>query len=305
MGRGRKDALDATRQHRVDKRADGASTSKRSRSKKKRNEFEPETSFILRVPSEIADDVRKIAADTDGGGGKLEFEWEKAVKRGGKEELRRAKVFVNEQPYDGTLSDLPCVVESFKSSDKKTFYKATDVHQILVLKKAPPHDSMPPPASPERQTRASYQWPHGLTPPMKNARKSRFRRTLKRFDAELNEIEKELRRLLAEDCDAVRTRWELVTAEDSNKPGTPKTPTTNAATRAEPSMPAGSVEQHAKLPVADSSVVPSLSPTTTTADTAADRPEAATTSGGDVGAAKWEEELFGELLSDSDDEETL
>ena len=41
-----------------------------------------------------------------------------------------------------------------------------------------------------------FLWPHGIAPPMKNVRKRRFRKTLKKKYVEAPEIEKEVRRLL-------------------------------------------------------------------------------------------------------------
>ena len=62
-----------------------------------------------------------------------------------------------------------------------------------------------------------FLWPHGIAPPMKNARKRRFRKTLKKKYVEAPEIEKEVRRLLREDNEAASVRWELITEEDENK----------------------------------------------------------------------------------------
>lgn len=37
-----------------------------------------------------------------------------------------------------------------------------------------------------------YLWPHGITPPLKNVRKRRFRKTLRKKYVEAPEIEKEV-----------------------------------------------------------------------------------------------------------------
>ena len=52
---------------------------------------------------------------------------------------------------------------------------------------------------------------------MKNVRKRRFRKTLKKKYVEAPEIEKEVRRLLRVDNEAVSVRWELITEEDEAK----------------------------------------------------------------------------------------
>ena len=62
-----------------------------------------------------------------------------------------------------------------------------------------------------------FLMPHGIAPPMKNVRKRRFRKTLKKKYVEAPEIEKEVRRLLRVDNEAVSVRWELITEEDEAK----------------------------------------------------------------------------------------
>lgn len=61
-----------------------------------------------------------------------------------------------------------------------------------------------------------YLWPHGITPPCKNVRKRRFRKTLKKKNVEAPEIEKEVKRLLRIDNDAVKVDFEIIN-EDLDK----------------------------------------------------------------------------------------
>lgn len=55
-----------------------------------------------------------------------------------------------------------------------------------------------------------YLWPHGITPPCKNVRKRRFRKTLKKKYVEAPEIEREVKRLLKIDNDAVHVKYEII-----------------------------------------------------------------------------------------------
>ena len=48
-----------------------------------------------------------------------------------------------------------------------------------------------------------FLYPHGIAPPLKNCRKRRFRKTLKKKYVEAPEIEKEVKRLLRVDNEAV------------------------------------------------------------------------------------------------------
>lgn len=57
-------------------------------------------------------------------------------------------------------------------------------------------------------------YPHGVTPSLKNVRKRRFRKTLKKKNVELPEIEKEVKRLLRTDNEAVNVKWEIVESEE-------------------------------------------------------------------------------------------
>ena len=55
-----------------------------------------------------------------------------------------------------------------------------------------------------------YLYPHGVCPPLKNVRKRRFRKVLRKNFAEAPEIEKEVKHLLRVDNEAVDVKWELV-----------------------------------------------------------------------------------------------
>lgn len=63
-----------------------------------------------------------------------------------------------------------------------------------------------------------YLYPHGVTPSLKNVRKRRFRKTLKKKNVELPEIEKEVKRLLRVDNEAVNVKWEIVESEEPPEP---------------------------------------------------------------------------------------
>lgn len=59
-----------------------------------------------------------------------------------------------------------------------------------------------------------YLWPHGITPPMKNVRRRRFRKTLRKKHVEQPEIEKEIKRLLRSDSEALNVKWEVINEEN-------------------------------------------------------------------------------------------
>lgn len=64
-----------------------------------------------------------------------------------------------------------------------------------------------------------YLHPHGITPPCKNIRKRRFRKTLKKKYVEAPEIEKEVKQLLRVDNEAVNVKWEIINEDDDSIKG--------------------------------------------------------------------------------------
>ncbi|XP_055353699.1 transcription initiation factor TFIID subunit 7-like [Paramacrobiotus metropolitanus] len=174
--------------------------------------FEPEGQFILRLPKPAAELIRiALSSPKDMLKERLKIDMQP--------DMRHAKVYVDSMEFYSKLVDLPCIIESHKTIDRKTFYKAGDICQMLLVS----DDVNPPPEpdEPKVQPRPDeinkdkrYQFPHGLTPPLKNVRKSRFRKTLKRKDAELQEIENELKRLLRADSEAIRVKREIITEDD-------------------------------------------------------------------------------------------
>lgn len=110
----------------------------------------------------------------------------------------------------GRLCDLPTVVETYKTTDKKTFYKSGTISQMLVCAEAegdinPRNKKYHGSKDPRR-----FQMFHGLTPPLKNVKKSRFRKIIRKRHCEAPEVEKELKRLLRDDMDAETVDFELV-----------------------------------------------------------------------------------------------
>uniref|UniRef100_G1SLX7 TATA-box binding protein associated factor 7 like n=1 Tax=Oryctolagus cuniculus TaxID=9986 RepID=G1SLX7_RABIT len=193
---------------------------------------ELENQFILRVPPEYASTIRKMVRSRD-------VAMKDKLKIDLSPDGRRATVEVDKVSLAAKLVDLPCVVGSMKTFDKKTFFTTADISQMLVCTTADDSRSSPeePVASAdldlmdisEREKKKSYTWKHGITPPLKNVRKKRFRKTTKKL-ADLKEleeisfseyvdspaVEKEVKRLLYSDAEAISARWEVI-AEGEDK----------------------------------------------------------------------------------------
>ena len=121
--------------------------------------------------------------------------------------------------------NLPSIVESYKTVDNKTLYKTADLSGVLTCHLT---DDFSPPQSEdesvekegaskeeiakrkEKQERKHFNLNHGLTPPLKNVRKRRFRKVLKKKYETAPEIEKEVRRLFRMDNEAFSVDWQLI-----------------------------------------------------------------------------------------------
>ncbi|PSS25339.1 hypothetical protein M430DRAFT_133697 [Amorphotheca resinae ATCC 22711] len=124
-------------------------------------------------------------------------------------EGRRAAVTVRGHPYAATLVDLPCIIEGMKSWDKRGWWKSADICQMLwvfaPIKKEEEAKTIPLPKIIDPET---FQYPHGLTPPMYFARKRRFRKRISRTAIEA--VEEAVEKLLQADAQAQSTRFEMI-----------------------------------------------------------------------------------------------
>lgn len=123
-------------------------------------------------------------------------------------DARRAVVMVHGVLFGGKLLDLPTVVEIHKLLDRKTLFKNMDVCQVLlvtdVLLK---EDDISDPTLRFNVYRHDY-YPHGITPPMRQARR-RFRKRVLNKVIEL--VENQVEQLLMADEEALELPdYELV-----------------------------------------------------------------------------------------------
>lgn len=171
-----------------------------------------ETQFILRLPEEPAMALREAIQS---GAGNLKERLSISLEN----DLRKGMVRLDDRYLYAKVVDIPTIIESLKTIDKKSFYKTADVCQMIVCKESP--DPITDDESPQKNKKKDpnkvdkkYLYPHGITPSLKNVRKRRFRKTLKKKNVELPEIEKEVKRLLRVDNEAVNVKWEIVECEE-------------------------------------------------------------------------------------------
>lgn len=143
-------------------------------------------------------------------------------------ETRKGKIKFDEDVFEARLVDLPCIIESLKTSDKKTFFKTNDICQMLVCKtkddawssseegdEAAKKEKKDSNKSSKKQAEQNglnkkYLWPHGIAPPLKNVRRKRFRKVAKKKIIDYCEIEKEVKQLFRADREAVKVDYEVV-----------------------------------------------------------------------------------------------
>lgn len=154
--------------------------------------------LLLRVPP--GDDCqylarmieeKKIGVKPSDGGADITFQW--LDKEG-----RRSLWNIRGNKYAGALFDLPTITEVFKTWNKKDIMKVTDISQILVILGSVDNEQqakdypLPPEVDRER-----WEYPHGLTPPMRYVRKRRFRKRINYRD--IDTIEAQVQKLLEDD----------------------------------------------------------------------------------------------------------
>lgn len=179
---------------------------------------ELETQFILRMPEEPAKSLREVLRLGENFKNRLTIQMEN--------DMRHGEVRFDDWLLHAKVVDLPTVVESLKTVDRKSVYKSADICQMMICK-----DEIDPVSTEEESPMKTkkkdpfkvdkkFLFPHGLTPPTKNVRKRRFRKTLKKKSVEAPEIEKEVKRLLRADNEAVSITWEIIdeAVKDDAKP---------------------------------------------------------------------------------------
>lgn len=158
-----------------------------------------EENFVLRMePGSDCDYLRdaiinrKIGIPPSAGGADITLRWFSR-------DARRAAITIQGRHYAAVMLDLPCIVESMKSWDKKGWWKSADICQILVVVgRVNSEDAAREAPLPRFIDSKTWQWPHGLTPPMHSVRERRFRKRVSYRTIEA--AEEEVERQLAQDA---------------------------------------------------------------------------------------------------------
>lgn len=181
------------------------------------NENDPaiEEQFILRMlPGEDCEHLQKTINERNFHHSEFAF---KPLTREG----RRAILKVRDKQYAASLVDLPCIIEGMKSWDRRGWYKSADICQMLLVLGRVNSDQeameYPLPSDVQQLGDKILQYPHGLAPPLRWARKRRFRNRLSTRTIE--QVEKAVEDLMAQDETSIfPPKFELVDSASLNQP---------------------------------------------------------------------------------------
>ncbi|KAK7283842.1 hypothetical protein RIF29_13590 [Crotalaria pallida] len=158
-----------------------------------------EEQFILRVPPAVAERIEHLLNsnnnnesssnnDAAASSSSSSDEKNKSLDLSFTDDGRSGVFTIGNERFPASLLDLPCVVESFKTYDDISLVKTADIAQMIMVRDPADPSPPPPPA-------AEYR--HGLTPPMRDARKRRFRREPDLNPELVSRVEKDLLKIMA------------------------------------------------------------------------------------------------------------
>ncbi|CAK9179970.1 unnamed protein product [Ilex paraguariensis] len=101
------------------------------------------------------------------------------------EDGRSGTFVIGNDRFPASLLELPCILESYKTYDDSVLIKTADIGQMIMVREE--GDSVPD----------VVEYRHGLTPPMRDARRRRFRREPDLNPELVRRVEKDLLNIMA------------------------------------------------------------------------------------------------------------
>ncbi|KAK7293586.1 hypothetical protein RJT34_16454 [Clitoria ternatea] len=139
-----------------------------------------EEQFILRVPPGVAERIELLLNENIPSSSE-----DKSLDLSFSEDGRSGTFVIGNEHFPASLLDLPCVVESYKTYDDSSLIKTADIGQMIMVRES--GDAAPD----------VIEYRHGLTPPMRDARKRRFRREPDLNPELVSRVEKDLLKIMA------------------------------------------------------------------------------------------------------------
>ncbi|KAM7523151.1 hypothetical protein LguiA_013053 [Lonicera macranthoides] len=138
-----------------------------------------EEQFILRVPPSVAERIDQLLSEN---ASSLE---DKSLDLSFSDDGRSGTFVIGNDQFPASLLDLPCIVESYKTYDDSVLIKTADIGQMIMVREEA--DNAPD----------MVEYRHGLTPPMRDARRRRFRRELDLNPELVRRVEKDLMNIMS------------------------------------------------------------------------------------------------------------
>ena len=161
-----------------------------------------EEQLILRLPTSLK---RRFKESLDAG--KLEQDFSLHFF-----DARNGHVTFQGDTFKAKVVDLPTITESYKTLDKKQFYKIADICQMVYVFAA--REDEEDPIFTPHSNQSSY--PHGLTPPLLYVTKRRFRKPAVKhqYGNSPEDVERIIAKLIEADMKAVSVITELVRPDE-------------------------------------------------------------------------------------------
>lgn len=139
-----------------------------------------EEQFILRVPPNVAERIERLLNENNASSSE-----DKSLDLQFSDDGRSGTFVIGDEHFPASLLDLPAVVESYKTYDDNSLVKTADIGQMIMVRES--GDAAPD----------VIECRHGLTPPMRDARKRRFRREPDLNPELVSRVEKDLLKIIA------------------------------------------------------------------------------------------------------------
>ncbi|KAG0699645.1 TAFII55 protein conserved region-domain-containing protein [Suillus ampliporus] len=156
-----------------------------------------EEQFVIRMPpGDDCEKLRKMVSSREVGND-VWFKFK---------DSRRGVFHIGSTLYSFKLVDLPCIIEAQKTLDNKQMFKVADICQMLVVENRIPNEEA---FTTTRNVNVDeFIWPHGITPPLHQVRKRRFRKRVNKRTIE--SVEEAVERLLATDELATEVKYDVL-----------------------------------------------------------------------------------------------
>ncbi|KAH7445342.1 hypothetical protein KP509_01G003400 [Ceratopteris richardii] len=138
-----------------------------------------EEHFILRVPPSLAERLERVLSENPSSSDDLDIDLSFL------EDGRTGSFKIGNETFPAALLDMPCVLESYKTYDDSVLIKTADIGQMIMVRE----EKDPAPES--------IEYRHGFTPPMRDARKRRFRREPDLNPGLVSKVEQDLISIMA------------------------------------------------------------------------------------------------------------